>query len=125
MYVAAWRRRSLANEFVRFSPKKRDPRLEPTNPACPEMNQRPSKYPKLAPMHRPKSRPCLQPPSQSHSCASRTRLWQELTKCGLRNRFPIIPTQTFCLMLHRKIQWRRKRLVGGPLTSSQSESDQQ
>jgi L-seryl-tRNA(Ser) seleniumtransferase len=39
--------RSLANAFVRFSPKKRDLRLEPTNSACPEVNQRPSKYPEI------------------------------------------------------------------------------
>jgi len=39
--------RSLANAFVRFSPKKRDLRLEETNSACPEVNQRPSKYPEI------------------------------------------------------------------------------
>ena len=39
--------RSLANALVRFSPKKGDPRLEPTNSACPEVNQRPSRYPEI------------------------------------------------------------------------------
>src|SRR5579864_6189177 len=48
-------------------------------------------------MHRPKSgRVCSR--HRNRTLVPRgTRFWQELTKCGLRNRFPINPTQTFCL----------------------------
>src|SRR5580704_14244751 len=48
-------------------------------------------------MHRPKSRPCLQPPSQSHSCASRYPILAGTYKVRLTQQIPYKSYPNFLL----------------------------